>query len=186
MVEGEEPQRSGISRLLERRSEFLSFVEKRIGNRATAEDILQEAFSRGIGHVESLRNDETVIGWFYRVLRNAVIDHYRRSASASTALARFAAEVRANEEAGPEIQGEICKCIARLASDLKPDYAEALQMVEIEDAPVKDFAEKAGISAGNARVRLFRAREALRKRVIESCAACATHGCTDCDCQRGR
>jgi len=57
-----------------------------------------------------------VIGWFYRTLRNAAIDHHRRHKTASKAL----------------------------------------------EVAVKDYAIEVGISASNAAVRVFRAREALR------------------------
>lgn len=62
--------------------------------------------------------------------------------------------------------------------------AEALQAVEIGGTPVKAFAEQKGLTATNAGVRVFRAREALKKRVTESCATCAEHGCVDCTCKR--
>jgi RNA polymerase sigma-70 factor (ECF subfamily) len=60
--------------------EFLAFVEKRVDNRATAEEILQDAFVRSIDKLDTVR--DTAIGWFYRVLRNAIIDHHRRTAAA--------------------------------------------------------------------------------------------------------
>ena len=47
---------------------------------------------------------------------------------------------------------------------------------------VKTFAEQRGLSASNAGVRVFRAREALKKRVSESCGMCADHGCLNCTC----
>jgi hypothetical protein len=47
---------------------------------------------------------------------------------------------------------------------------------------VKDYAAEAGISSSNAGVRVFRAREALRRQVVLSCGTCATHGCFDCSC----
>jgi hypothetical protein len=46
----------------------------------------------------------------------------------------------------------------------------------------REFAAEAGITANNAGVRVFRAREALRKRVVRSCGTCAEHGCLDCTC----
>ena len=49
-------------------------------SRETAEDILQEAFGRALTRVDTLRDDESAVAWFYRLLRNAVIDHYRRTA----------------------------------------------------------------------------------------------------------
>jgi len=39
------------------------------------------------------------------------------------------------------------------------------------------------LSASNAGVRVFRAREALKKRLVESCGTCAEHGCQNCTCQ---
>jgi len=51
--------------------------------------------------------------------------------------------------------------------------------------PVKDYAARAGLTASNAGVRVFRAREALRKQVARSCGTCADHGCFDCTCGVG-
>jgi RNA polymerase sigma-70 factor (ECF subfamily) len=49
---------------------------------------------------------------------------------------------------------------------------------------VKTFAAEHGLSASNAGVRVFRAREALKQRLMESCGTCAEHGCLDCSCGR--
>ncbi len=81
------------------------------------------------------------------------------------------------------MEAEICACVSRLASTLKPEYAEALHAVEVGGTPVKTFAEEKGLSPNNAGVRVFRAREALKKRVIESCGTCAEHGCVNCTCK---
>ena len=48
--------------------------------------------------------------------------------------------------------------------------------------PVRDFASEIGITPNNAAVRVFRARETLRKRVVHWCGACAERGCVDCSC----
>jgi RNA polymerase sigma-70 factor (ECF subfamily) len=48
---------------------------------------------------------------------------------------------------------------------------------------VKAFAEQHGLTVSNAGVRIFRARAALKKRLIDSCGTCAEHGCRDCACQ---
>jgi RNA polymerase sigma-70 factor (ECF subfamily) len=47
---------------------------------------------------------------------------------------------------------------------------------------VKTFAAEAGISNSNAAVRVFRAREALKKQLVKSCGTCAEHGCLNCTC----
>ncbi len=161
--------------------EFLRFVERRIGNRALAEEIVQDAFVRSLDRGEEIR--DSVVGWLYRVLRNAVIDHQRRQAVADRRLDQFAAELDATAgEAGQEIAGIACGCILKLADTLKPEYADALRRIELDQVAVKDYAQASGISPSNAGVRIFRAREALRKQVARSCGTCAEHGCLDCTC----
>lgn len=174
---------NGITVLLENHRAFLAFLERRVGDRALAEDILQDAFRRNLDTVDTIP-EEALVPWFYRTLRNATIDQYRRRGASERALAAFARQLEVETEASGDVQGEICACVTRLASTLKPEYAEALQAVEIEGVPVKAYAEQQGLSASNAGVRVFRAREALRKRVVQSCGTCAEHGCLDCTCGR--
>jgi RNA polymerase sigma-70 factor (ECF subfamily) len=81
-----------------------------------------------------------------------------------------------------EIHEAICGCIRTLAGTLKPEYAEALERVDVQGLAVKEFAHAKGITASNAGVRLARARSALRKQVFASCGTCAEHGCLECHC----
>jgi RNA polymerase sigma factor (sigma-70 family) len=161
--------------------DFLSFLERRVGSRAIAEDILQEAFVRGVDRVDG-QSDESVIAWFYRTLRNAAVDYHRRHQTATKALDRFAAESAREAEPDAEMRAAVCQCVSRLAHTLKPEYAAALKRIDVEGLAVKDYAAEAGISSSNAAVRVFRAREALRSRVTRSCGTCAEHGCLDCTC----
>lgn len=171
-----------IAALVENHREFLAFLERRVGDRATAEDILQEAFVRGMDRADDLRSEESVRAWFYRMLRNAVVDHYRRRGSSERAAAALAAELEEAVEPEAEMASAVCGCVRKLADTLKPEYAEAIRRVEVDGVPVKEWAAEAGITPNNAGVRLFRAREALRKQVMRSCGTCASHGCLDCSC----
>lgn len=170
--------------LLENHRAFLGYLERRVGDRDLAEDILQDAFSKVIARPEQAPPDEGVVPWFYRALRNAAIDRVRRRAAADRAHQAFAREVETHTDPDPEMTAEICACVTRLAATLKPEYAEALQAIDVQDMPVKAFAQQRGLSASNAGVRVFRAREALRKRVMESCGMCADHGCLNCTCRQ--
>ena len=185
--ETDAPERAPIAELapvlVENHRAFLGFLERRVGDRALAEDILQDAFVRSIDKIAGVRDQEALVPWFYRMLRNAVIDHQRRRASAARALSELAAELE-TEQAGTDTHGAICQCIAKLADNLKPQYADALRKIEIEGVAVKDYAEQEGITSNNAGVRVFRARDALRKQVQKSCGTCATHGCVDCTCSQ--
>jgi RNA polymerase sigma factor (sigma-70 family) len=163
--------------------DFLAFVEKRVGNRAIAEEILQDAFVRSMDKLDTVR--DTAIGWFYRVLRNAIIDHHRRTAAAERRHDAYMREEQLAESEDEELHRVVCKCVAQLADTLKPEYAAALRRVEVDGVSVKDYADEVGISSNNAGVRIFRAREALRKQFARSCGTCATHGCVDCTCDQG-
>jgi RNA polymerase sigma-70 factor (ECF subfamily) len=168
--------------LVDNHRQFLAFLERRLGDRALAEDILQDAFVKSLQKEVDERDETSSVAWFYRTLRNAVIDHYRRSGTRSRALELLAREMDGAAEPPPELRDAICGCVTRLASTLKPEYESAIRRIDIEGAPVQDFAAEAGITPNNASVRVFRAREALRKQVKTSCGTCADHGCLECSC----
>jgi len=180
--ESEAETPAALATLVENQRAFLRFLERRVGDRATAEDLLQDAFARAVGSIGDLREKESAVAWFYRMLRNAVVDHYRRSGSSRRALEAFGRELNAVVPS-TEVHDQVCACISRLAGTLKPEYAEALREVELGGRPVKEYAERHGISANNAAVRVHRARQALRKQVVAACGVCAEHGCTDCRCR---
>jgi RNA polymerase sigma-70 factor (ECF subfamily) len=171
---------SFVERLVANRHEFLAFLERRLGSRAIAEDILQEAFTRSLLKSDQLESEESAVAWFYRILRNAVTDHQRRRGTAARQLEQFSREL--DQQTEPETHAAVCQCVKGLAATLKPEYAEALQAVEVEGKAVKDFAAAAGITAGNAAVRVFRAREALKQQVKRCCGSCADNQCRDCSC----
>jgi RNA polymerase sigma factor (sigma-70 family) len=89
-----------VSALVSNHRNFLAFLQKRVGDRTLAEDILQEAFVRGLDKVGTLREDESATAWFYRVPRNSVIDHHRRRTSADRKLESFAAELERHVHKG--------------------------------------------------------------------------------------
>jgi RNA polymerase sigma-70 factor (ECF subfamily) len=115
------------------------------------------------------------------MLRNAIIDRYRRRGAAERAHEALARELDDRTPA-LETRESVCTCVRMLAQTLKPEYAAALERVDVDGVSVQDFAAEAGISANNAGVRLHRAREALKKRVASACGTCAEHGCLDCTC----
>ena len=173
-----------VATLLDNHRAFLSYLERRVGDRALAEDILQDAFAKVVAQPHQAPADEPVVPWFYRTLRNAAIDQFRRRGATDRAYEAFARELDTQETPSAALEAEICACVSRLAATLKPEYAEALEAIEIAGTPVKTFAEQKGLSSSNAGVRVFRAREALKKRVTESCGTCAEHGCLNCTCKR--
>jgi RNA polymerase sigma-70 factor (ECF subfamily) len=146
-----------------------------------AEEILQAAYVRTLEKGGDIRETESAVAWFYRLLRNALVDHYRKGASEARALEHEAAELKvAPLEA--ELRGAVCACMSTLIPNLKSEYADVLRRVDLEEKPLSEVAAELGVTTNNATVRLHRARQALKRELERSCGTCATHGCLDCTC----
>ena len=171
-----------VARLVENHRRFLAFLERRVGSREIAEDLLQEAFVRGLARAGQLRDQESAVAWFYRSLRNALNDHWRKTRTERRIFDDSVEHADVERPADPELMRTVCECATALLDTLKPDYAEALRRVDLDGVSVKEFAREHDLTPNNASVRLFRAREALRRQVERSCGTCAEHGCLDCSC----
>jgi RNA polymerase sigma factor (sigma-70 family) len=175
------PRPEVLERLVQGHREFLAFLRPRVPSDAVAEEILQAAFVRTLEKGGSLREEESAVAWFYRLLRNALTDYYRRRDVEHRALEN---EAREPQSSGGDaaLSNAVCGCMKTLLPTLKPGYAELLEQVDLEERPVGAVAGELGLTANNASVRLHRARKALRLALEKSCGTCATHGCLDCSC----
>lgn len=175
------PDATVLGVLLENHRRFIAFLEPRAGTSQDAEEILQSAFAKAVEHEGELER-ETVVAWFYRILRNALIDHYRRQGVEKRALEKRAYEVPADEYDSPELERTICECFKELLPTLKSEYSEVLELVDLGNSSISEAAKSLGITPNNASVRLHRARLALKGRLEQTCRTCAAHGCYDCTC----
>jgi len=180
----ETPNAELVERVTSQRDRFLRFLASRVEDKATAEDILQAAYLKAIERGSELRKDESTVAWFYRILRNAVVDHYRRRASRAKVHEAFAAEMPGTYEW--EIKATVCECIGDVIDNLKPEYRSAIEQVDLAENPVEDFARSEHISPNSASVRLHRARKAVARHLKTVCGACAEHKCLDCTCRHAK
>lgn len=174
-----ESSRRVFQHLSDRRAYFFAFVRKRVDSVEKAQDLLQSAYLRAIEHLPALRDERRADAWFYQVLRNAIIDHYRRTATAARVLA---ADAPLEGPVEPILRPNTCPCASRELSRLNMNYARALEDVEMDGMPVHLFASNEKIAPGTASVRLHRARKALASRLYTICGSCAGAGCFDCTC----
>lgn len=180
------PTSAALNNLLERRASFLAFVKRRVRDPELAEDILQAAYVRALETSSSVRDDGSVVAWFYAVLRNAIVDHFRRSTSESSAYTRWAQEFAAETDtalADDSTRNFVCGCLEHVLPLLRPAYAELLREVDLNETPLAAFAQSHRLTTGNAAVRAHRARAALRKQLSLTCGVCSTHACLDCSCK---
>lgn len=176
-----------LDRLLAYESAFRSFLRRRLSDEAVAEDLLQQSLLRAVEQQHTLHNKESIIAWFYRVLRNAVVDYYRARAVETRKAEGLHEELNARgEQAVPspdEIKPTVCACLERLLSEIRPAYAEVLRRIDLQGESPDAVAKDLQLTKNNLTVRLHRARQALRSTLEAACGICTKHGCLNCTCE---
>ena len=171
------------SYLIGHRAALLGFIRSKVGNDALAEDILQTSLLRALRAAPDLDDEDRLVSWLYRIIRNAITDAYRRHAAAARKLERFALE-QPEAVLPAEDEAALCACFEGLLPTLKPEYAELIEQMDLGETPAEEMAERLEITRNNLKVRHHRARQQLRQRLEETCRTCAEHGCLDCTCGR--
>lgn len=166
------------------RNAFLGFLIKRLGNRADAEDILQEFCIRVLARKDQLREADRMDAWLYAVLRSALNDHYRKLGRSNrlkdaVLLESQSAVIVDDPVAEMDV---ICKCVKGLISELRPADADLIRRIDIDDADRSTVAAELGVKTGTLNVRLHRARAALSDALLAHCGPCCRHGFDDCSC----
>jgi RNA polymerase sigma factor (sigma-70 family) len=167
--------------LARERGRFVAFARRRVSTDADAEDVVQQAFARAAEKISTLRDPSSGVAWFYRVLRRLIAEQGARRALGDRKLGELG---RRMDTATPE-EAASCACALGVLDRLRPEYAEILRRVDLDDEPVDAAATALGITSNNASVRLHRARQHLRAEVESLCGpgeAAARRACADCDC----
>jgi RNA polymerase sigma factor (sigma-70 family) len=176
-----------VQQLVGNEAAFRAFLRRRVNDEALAEDLLQQSLVRAVEHHHSLKQQESVVPWFYRILRHAMIDYYRSQASEARKHDAFLQELTASGEdkAAPldAVKPTVCACLYKLLPAIRPNYAELLRRVDLEGESPDAVAHELKLSRNNFTVRLHRARQALRASLEESCGICSKHGCLNCACE---
>ena len=172
-----------LETLLAQRPRFLAFVRRQVGDEAAAEDVLQAAFVRATQATSELHSQGRATAWFYRILRNAIVDYYRRRSVSEKVLEKLTREGSIVEEPAAD---HICDCVFKILPTLREDYQVIIRAVEVDGRAVNEVAGQLGITANNASVRLHRARAALREGLTVFCVNCCTDetvdACRNCYC----
>lgn len=175
---------SAETRLINLRPAFLSFLAKRLGNRAEAEDVLQEFCVRVLTHKDQLRDAGRMDAWLYAVLRSTLNDHFRTTGRAKRlreGVAREATTGVTSEDAAEDM-AVICQCVRELVTDLRPSDANLIRRVYFDEDARTDVAADLGLRPGTLSVRLHRARAALGDALAVHCGPCCRDGFDDCAC----
>ena len=148
------------------------------GNRADAEDLVQETFVRAFRFFH--RYDDTLpfTSWLYRIMMNAHIDEVRRRSKVrSSSLDEPHPETGStwdvpDETASPErmlltdeMEAEVQEGLMKMTAD----FRMAVLLADLEGLSYEEIAQVMATSIGTVRSRIHRGRKQLRNYLVKVC-----------------
>jgi RNA polymerase sigma-70 factor, ECF subfamily len=150
------------------------FVRRHVSDPYAADDIVADVLLRIHEHLGMLDDRERVTSWVFRIARNAITDHYRRSARR-----------REDGDAGDDLVGaesadgwledqssvlsDLASCIRPLVDALPRDYRRALQLTDLEGRTQAEAARIEGVSISGMKSRVQRGRRLFTALVRDCC-----------------
>lgn len=146
------------------RSQLLVFIQQRVGDRDLAEDVLHDVFVKIVGRQECLREPAKITAWLYQVTRNAIIDRVR-STRPHEELPR---DIAANDEE-PTAETKLAGFLRPMIDALPQMYRDAVTLSDLDGVPLKQIAEREGVTVSAVKSRVQRGRRMLETLLHDCC-----------------
>lgn len=166
----------GFESLVERyQRQLTSYIYRIVRNYDTALDLTQEVFLKFYLSIHRYNPDYKFSTWIYRIAFNTAGDYLRRPSSKANAKSedietyewkRQVSSRRFDPEADCEKKEALYELMQVLQS-LPICYREIIVLRHCHDFDYKEIAHITGLPLGTVKNRLFRARETLRKTLVE-------------------
>lgn len=164
--------------VLKYQHKVVKLVMRYVRNPAEAEDIAQEAFIKAYRALPQFRGDSAFYTWLYRIAintaKNAVVSRDRSPIDFDLDLQNsdesYDMQGRLADKETPEaltLTDEIRTTVNAAIESLPEDLRMAIVLREIEGLSYEEIAESMACPVGTVRSRIFRAREAIDRRLRE-------------------
>jgi len=133
------------------------------GDRARAEDAVQETYLRAWRSFRTYQPDTNCRAWLFRILLNVLKKAAGKKRRDPLAEAE---EVEGSNKViplFPDVEGGNRQDILAAVSHLTPEFRDVLWLVVVEGFPYKETAQMLDIPMGTVMSRLYRARRELRR-----------------------
>lgn len=147
------------------RADLRRYLASRLRDPADVDDVLQETFLRVAQRLHTLRDEDRLGPWVYRIARNAAADHQRR-ARREEALDDEPPDE--GDDGVPNLNEEVAGWLRPMLYVLPEEYREALELTDLGGLTQEQLAERLGLSVSGAKTRVQRGRKRLRE-VLERC-----------------
>ena len=152
------------------------FVHHRVADRHAVDDIVAEVMLRIHTHLDGLDDHEKVTAWVYRVARNAITDHYRRTARRPDTPSDLTDEAPAggsNADGWLEDQElvvrELAAVLRPLVDHLADDYRRAIELTDLGGMTQAEAARLENVSVSGMKSRVQRGRRQLVALLHQHC-----------------
>jgi RNA polymerase sigma-70 factor (ECF subfamily) len=145
---------------------LLAYATRLTGDRAAAEDIVQETLVRAWKHSETLVNGKgSVRGWLLTVARNLVTDRARSRAARPTEVAPPTESALADPHTDQDVAREVVdRMVVFDAMDtLSDEHRSVIQELYFRGRSVAETATALGVPPGTVKSRSFYALRAMRE-----------------------
>jgi RNA polymerase sigma-70 factor (ECF subfamily) len=153
----------------------LKLVGRFVNDAAEAEDVAQEAFLKAYRALASFRGDSAFYTWLYRIAintaKNALVSQRRRPVDFDLDLQdpeQYDRQAKLKDVDTPEgvlLTQEIREVVEKAMEQLPEDLRTAIVLRELEGLSYEEIAEAMDCPVGTVRSRIFRAREAIDKKL---------------------
>jgi RNA polymerase sigma-70 factor (ECF subfamily) len=142
------------------------FIQRRVSDPHSAEDILQDVFLKIHTHIDTLRTQDRLTSWIYQITRNAIADYYRTQRP-TVELDETLPVV--DEVVDDNVVRELSPCVGAMVEELPETYREALRLTEYQGLSQKAMSEQLGISFSGAKSRVQRGRAKIKQQLLNCC-----------------
>lgn len=161
-------EREVYAQLVERYRDRLGrYALRMLGERADAEDVLQETFVRAYRSLAGC-DPERFGAWVFGILVNRCRTHAARRAQTNARIVTNDAAMANAAVAHSEERDAIRDAINWALERLPPEQREAFLLKHVEDLSYEEMEQATGVRPSALRMRVLRAREGLRKLLAEA------------------
>lgn len=154
---------------------ILKLISRYVHDPSEVQDVAQEAFIKAYRGLRNFRGDSALYTWLYRIAintaKNYLVAQGRRAATSDIEVEdaeHFDGPSALKEYGSPErhlLSEEIERTVFRAIEELPSDLRTAITLRELEGMSYEEIAQVMECPIGTVRSRIFRAREAIDKRL---------------------
>lgn len=147
------------------REGLLAFLKSRLGEPATAEDLLQDVFLKALAALDRGARPDNLPAWLRTIAANTLSDHYRRGRPTQALPTDLT-------DTGPtrsQAEREMAECLQPFIDGLPAIYREVMRAIVIEGKTGAQLSRELGLSSSAIKSRSARGRSMLREAIIDCC-----------------